>query len=307
MKFFTPLLASTAFAGVSGQILKDYPLFNGGDAYWINRLNQVPVPNRWVVKREWGTAPRHCLATAADNSFCNPYDVEVYDLYYADCNAPWTVCRCNNVSPDYNIDVIADNIGRVPVRMRSWARHYSFFANNNNWKNSAYSTWTDINVFGSFPVSTILFHETCHNVDSWVTSGASGSYSSRQEWRDLANRDSCVPTDYSKSSWVEHFAEMCVQATYEENYGGIPIGTQCMSNTLTRARQLLRDAIKIVPGDKCTERIAPSPNACMGPEARNRGLCNGIPDIQLRRRDANEPEMPVTAFQAAPGQCIIDA
>jgi hypothetical protein len=56
---------------------------------------------------------------------------------------------------------------------------------------------------------------------------------------------------------MQHFAEMSVQATYEENYGGIPLGTQCMANTLTQARSILRGAIKIT-GEKCVDRLAPS-------------------------------------------------
>lgn len=56
---------------------------------------------------------------------------------------------------------------------------------------------------------------------------------------------------------MQHFAEMSVQATYEENFGGIPIGTECMSKTLTESRSLLSSSIKIT-GDKCTDRFIPS-------------------------------------------------
>ena len=71
--------------GASRAVLDNYPLFNNGDAYWINKFNtDIPVPNRWVVKRPWGTAPRHCVATSIDNNYCAPTDLEVYDIYYAD-------------------------------------------------------------------------------------------------------------------------------------------------------------------------------------------------------------------------------
>ncbi|KAH8896146.1 hypothetical protein GQ53DRAFT_838418 [Thozetella sp. PMI_491] len=292
MRLITPLLVTAAFAGVSEAVLDNYYLFNGGDAYWINKLRDISVPNRWVVKRPWGTAPRHCVATAIDNNYCNPTDLEIYDIYYADCHAPWTVCRCNSVPSTYSIDVIADNIGKVPVRARSWVRHYSFYPANNAGL-GAYSTGTDINVFGDFAVSTILFHETSHNLDYWYLGGATGFYSNGAEWQNLASKDSCVPTQYSKASWQEDFAEMSVQAIYEENFGGIPIGTECMANTLTKARSLLRSAIKIIPGDLCIERITPSTDICMGASARAAGACNDVLDLnQVSKREDHERRAP---------------
>lgn len=84
MRLVTTLLVSAAVAGVSQAVLDNYYLFNNGDAYWINKLRDIAVPNRWVIKRPWGTAPRHCVATAIDNGFCVPTDLEVFDIYYAD-------------------------------------------------------------------------------------------------------------------------------------------------------------------------------------------------------------------------------
>jgi hypothetical protein len=63
------------------------------------------------------------------------------------------------------------------VRARSWVRHYSFYPAVNTGY-AAYSTSSDINVFGDFAVSTILFHETGHNLDWWVAGQGAGPYSS---------------------------------------------------------------------------------------------------------------------------------
>jgi hypothetical protein len=84
MRVSTAIITCASFVGFAQAVLDSYPIFNGGDAYWISKLRDLPVPNRWVIKRPWGTAPQHCVATAINNNFCNPYDLEIYDLYYAD-------------------------------------------------------------------------------------------------------------------------------------------------------------------------------------------------------------------------------
>jgi hypothetical protein len=82
---FSPILVAWAFfAGLSHAVLDSYPLFNGGDAYWINDLKKLTVSNHLIVKRAYGTAPEHCVRTANDNSYCSPYKIEVFDIYYAD-------------------------------------------------------------------------------------------------------------------------------------------------------------------------------------------------------------------------------
>ncbi|KAH7333178.1 hypothetical protein BKA65DRAFT_596779 [Rhexocercosporidium sp. MPI-PUGE-AT-0058] len=253
-------------------------IFNNGNAYWIDKLNHITPPNRIIAKRAYGTAPEHCVLTAKDNSFCAPYNIEVFDIYYADCHAPWVVCRCTDVPSDYNIDVIADNIGKIPVRARSWVRHYSFYPS--NLKYAAYSTLNDINVFGSWAVSTVLFHETGHNLDKWVANSDPNSpaYSGTTAWTNQINQDSCWPTQYASTNSAEDFAEVSVQATYEENFGGIPIDTTCFTHTETTSRNLLRSAIKMVPGDLCLDRITPSTSVCLGPTARAQGYCNNVLD-----------------------------
>lgn len=71
-------------------------------------------------------------------------------------------------------------------------------------------------------------------------------------------RQTILKIRISKLTFAQNFAEMSVQATYEENIGGIPIGTQCMTKCLTQSRSILRSAIKIVSGDLCVDRFTTS-------------------------------------------------
>lgn len=92
---------NTAFSGLS---------FNEDGLY--NAL--TPVSSSYT-KWAWGTLPNFCYKSAIPTSglssliHCNPYDVEVYDVKYADCSVPWTVCRCNNAT--WTIDDMVDIIG----------------------------------------------------------------------------------------------------------------------------------------------------------------------------------------------------
>jgi hypothetical protein len=63
--------------------------------------------------------PARCKAIADQNGL-NPYDIDVYNVHYNDCNQAWVMCR-HHQSP-LTIETMAENFGRVPVRMRNFVR-----------------------------------------------------------------------------------------------------------------------------------------------------------------------------------------
>jgi len=89
MKFLQPVIfALVPFFRLSeSKVLENYPIFNNGNAYWINQLKTINVANHVIVKRPWGTAPEHCVRTANNNNFCSPYNLEIFDIYYADVSS----------------------------------------------------------------------------------------------------------------------------------------------------------------------------------------------------------------------------
>lgn len=72
---------------------------------WTNRLIGIPL---------------RCKAVAEAEGF-SPYDIEVFNVHYTDCNDVWIMCR-HHASPMSQIDMI-DRFGRLPVRARSYIRH----------------------------------------------------------------------------------------------------------------------------------------------------------------------------------------
>lgn len=61
-----------------------------------------------------------CKAEAEGNNL-NPYDMEVFSITYDDCGKAWTMCRHHDAQVS-QIEMI-DVFGRLPVRMRDYARH----------------------------------------------------------------------------------------------------------------------------------------------------------------------------------------
>jgi hypothetical protein len=77
----------TALAGSSQfvrAVLDSYPLFNGGNTYWLDALKTQTVPSYSYKQRAWGTAPETCVADAINHQFCSQYNIEVYDITYND-------------------------------------------------------------------------------------------------------------------------------------------------------------------------------------------------------------------------------
>jgi len=64
--------------------------------------------------------PNRCYLEAVAYNW-NPYDVEVFNVKYPDCNDAWIMCRHNN-SPVTKIDMV-DIFGRIPVQARQAVRH----------------------------------------------------------------------------------------------------------------------------------------------------------------------------------------
>ena len=46
---------------------------------------QSLTPTPYTISQwPWGTVPKLCYDTSVNNKYCNPYDLEVYDVRYTD-------------------------------------------------------------------------------------------------------------------------------------------------------------------------------------------------------------------------------
>jgi hypothetical protein len=64
--------------------------------------------------------PLRCKVVAEARGL-NPYDVNVYNVHYEDCDQAWVMCRHHGAQ--VSLDQMIDNFGRLPVRLRNIVRH----------------------------------------------------------------------------------------------------------------------------------------------------------------------------------------
>lgn len=93
MQFSTSSLLFGALAVASGATAQSTPPANFGIKFpngievlntgYNGGLNAIPGSSYTRTKWPWGTIPRTCM-NQANEGYCNPYDVEVYDVVYND-------------------------------------------------------------------------------------------------------------------------------------------------------------------------------------------------------------------------------
>jgi hypothetical protein len=64
--------------------------------------------------------PLRCKAVAESEGL-NPYDINVYNVHYEDCNQAWVMCRHHGAQ--VTLEQMIDNFGRLPVGLRNVVRH----------------------------------------------------------------------------------------------------------------------------------------------------------------------------------------
>ncbi|KLU89726.1 hypothetical protein MAPG_08695 [Magnaporthiopsis poae ATCC 64411] len=119
----TFLLASAAILGAGARLTKPLiqPPIPPLDAGLFANLN---APSSWYDSWEWGWIPDRCcdVGNSEKKNFPGgPYDIEVFNVHYADCDMAWVMCRRHHQA-DMSKEQMIDLFGRMPVRMRQWIR-----------------------------------------------------------------------------------------------------------------------------------------------------------------------------------------
>ncbi|KAH8173650.1 conidiation-specific protein 13 [Sarocladium implicatum] len=248
---------------------------NGGPYGGLNAVTMSPYE---MYKWPWGTIPQRCYTGASEDDLCSPYDMEVYDVWFPDCYAPWKMCRCRN-SP-MTAEALANRMSQIPVNARQWIRFWSTY----NGTLSAGNGGNDITVFGDASDSTsIFFHEVAHSLDSWAMGPEyeGSAFSDQDLWQSIVASDTCVPDDYARVSYNENYAQVYVMIAYNTQVRSIwNYDVKCMASQLIYGQDLLEHLVDYYPKAECTRRWSEedSPRVCMGPLARRRGRCRGVPD-----------------------------
>ncbi|KAK3374764.1 conidiation-specific protein (con-13) [Podospora didyma] len=257
-------------------------------------LNSLASTGQSTTRWPWGTVPKWCYDQAVNNGYCNPYDIEVYDVKYTDCSVAQTFCRCNNAQQDIGGAITA--VGRMPVRARTWNRYYAIWPGNSC---SAFSTTIDQAFFGVCSGSTGVYtHELSHNLDRFIAGGGN-FYSGTDEWKNIiSTQDTCVTDYYAHSSWTEAYAQVGVMALWNAKIHSIwdyPLSPACLANQLNKVISQLNPVFSAT-GVTCNRVWAKDAAVCMGPAARDSGNCAGIAAAKINSAESSAGNVTVEAL-----------
>ncbi|OAX80489.1 hypothetical protein ACJ72_05176 [Emergomyces africanus] len=156
--------------------------------------------------------PEYCWRMSQDkrddgNVWCTADRLNVYNVTYSDCpdQDPWAMCHCTDAQQ--SVKAMTENFGRVPAGLRSRVRHVIAFENNSP-GGVRVGPWNIIAIYGDVQYS-VYMHESGHCTDR--------GFSTSEAFLKAKELDTCWPSDYSKSSNAELFAEMGVAYLYDKS------------------------------------------------------------------------------------------
>ncbi|KAK8861957.1 conidiation-specific protein (con-13) protein [Apiospora arundinis] len=187
--------------------------------------------------RVWpqGIVPDVCHHFLKDGRITpNATNMEVRDVYYTDCDAPWTICRYKDSLISWNKAMVI--LGKIPVGMRQHVAHVILAPESYAKKNRGIvaATMEASTAFLSAMDIGVAVHEFNHILDAVIGSHQPQSklISESPEWNWYYQRDSKVPTSYAASS-LSHKGSKLVEEFADS-------GRWAMSN-MARARSLSRN------------------------------------------------------------------
>ncbi|KAK0667904.1 hypothetical protein QBC41DRAFT_227410 [Cercophora samala] len=245
-------------------------------------LNDMPRASYTMAQRSWGMLPLPCYDTAVTNGYCDPHDIDVWDVTYGDCEVPKIFCRC--ISSPMSIDTLAADFGyKIPVKARQWIDTVSSYPAPEGGC-SAWNGGDHLNFFGDCTDKmSVWFHEVAHSLDCWTTPRPPSlpeafCYSDTPtEWSNIVLNGTCVPDNYAKADWAESWAQVAVMSAWHANVGNVwNLGIGCMQAQMSKSIEQLAGLWPWVENATCDrwwdndwEEI------CMGDVARDYGACDG--------------------------------
>lgn len=121
-------------------------------------------------------------------------------------------------------------------------------------------------LMASWPLATTLAHEMSHGLDYMALQQYGFPFSGTSHWRDNYTLDSAVPSDYSRTNFVENFAENGIVGFYDKVVPGgvasIQPNWKAIFHQYSTYQAYLGD--KILPGGRCRVRIVNSETVPVG-------------------------------------------
>ncbi|KAH7323169.1 hypothetical protein B0I35DRAFT_477053 [Stachybotrys elegans] len=193
-------------------------------------LSTLPSAASTVVRWEEGLIPQACAEISQDPTSvgdnCSLEKVEVYNVTYADCSEePWVFCRCPDAAD--NLQDVVTHFGQIPVLARDFVRHVVLGADFTTPEGIVPGAIAiiedgDIVMYGENSNIVLFLHETGHLIDQrYQPEGSDRSYAENEEFRNIADNDTCVVDEYAKNSYSELYAQVLPVLAYEWNIGAI--------------------------------------------------------------------------------------
>ncbi|KAI5461905.1 hypothetical protein BGZ63DRAFT_423228 [Mariannaea sp. PMI_226] len=256
-------------SSINGQSLNKPVLFKDGLSPHVDNVffqHLSPTHSTWD-KWGWGWIPQACQAITQSKGL-SPYDIEVYDVHYDDCDSAFIICRHNRAQ--MSVIQMIDAFGRMPIHDRQWTQHILALPASSC---SAGTGGAVTTFYGPCYIPSVFVHEFTHTLDAFANdkTGADNNihvYSTTSPYRQAIAKDSCVPDSYANTSPQEDYAQVSVLALYEKvNPGGLdPIGPwRCLVNSKNNLDSIIGS--ELTPGGTCNRRWADSLIVCMGPAA----------------------------------------
>ncbi|EER40065.1 conserved hypothetical protein [Histoplasma capsulatum H143] len=156
--------------------------------------------------------PEYCWSFAQQERgdgkvYCTADHLSVYNVTYSDCpdQDPWAICRCDDAQ--HSVKTMTEKFGRVPAGLRSRVRHLLALEDTRS-HGLQRDPWNIIVIYGDANDS-VYMHESSHCADR--------GFSSSEAFLKAKEQDTCWPTDYSKSSDADLFAETGVAYLYDKS------------------------------------------------------------------------------------------
>ncbi|KAI6378500.1 hypothetical protein MCOR25_002203 [Pyricularia grisea] len=271
---------------------------NDGLGEYLEGTRQKPNITEWENKAVW---PDGCRLEAEEANL-DAADFKVYEVRYGDCDEPWHMCVHDEAGSSK--EHLAEQFGRIPIGMRSYVRNLVAQPQHFEKKTvtAHFRSTGDMTTFVKVELATLV-HEIGHALDFLALKNKTtqdgkkvSSFSMTKAWQDSVALDSNVPTEYSRKSWVENFAETVIMATFDENVPNArskDVGPWPDSNKWELFKEQLKTVVdnvggKITPDEnaKCRNRLQNSkavPKNALTPK-RELGL---KPDLRIRDTSIN--------------------
>ncbi|KAL4884029.1 hypothetical protein BJY04DRAFT_20791 [Aspergillus karnatakaensis] len=281
------LLALTSLTGALA--LLDKPIANPAvpfdhmDDILFQHLPSTPSHyDQW----EWGWLPARCKAVAEDRGL-NPYDLNVYNVHYDDCDTAWVFCRHHDAQ--VSLDQMIDNFGRMPVRLRNMVR-VQIGVPGDGLMAYTYSDLGDVVYTGDIgPYVRFWIHEAGHVIDRREVF-EQGDYSSTDAWLNEYNKDAFVCDAYAQTNNAENFAQEVIVALFDKvvpgGIGSLVPNWNDIFHQYATVQAVAGD--RIIPGGTCNRFFEDDYIVCMGPAA---GCESSKRDVEIVEAYSEPPKV----------------